>query len=532
MIYMYRRKLPGIREVTVLLLFTLLIFLLFCCCLQVVSMPVYRKPVVGIDSFPGSGKVNIERADELYSNFFKEDSWKKTPDAATLAWGESYTLQALVDLFEATQNRKYLEEVAFRGKRLLSYRDDRRGIKDGSGVSRPGWTTNGDFVVAVGCLTDKKGRQVVCLRSTTFDYNNSTQVRIRPASYGRFNMEVFNDRKNRTEIFDDLSLDPSDQRYIEKIVNDPMAPINARPGKYFEKSHLLRTTKIYPGSILDTALEITLTPVPIAFMGYAGIIYEPLMRFAEIVKKTDALSDLLPVASDFIIAAEETYKDAAARLWRNGPNKDEGYYLCSEKGESFPWDNVGLPFNFLAKHVSTELSLFRLTGRVEYVERSSKMIRFFKNRLQYDPGNNAYIWDYWYEPVTTTGWTQSDSISENMQFLKPFSGPEDVSHAALTVSFVEAGYTMGIGFDAVDLKRFANTLTHNILGKSEFLCSADVAGKGNGNAYFLQVYHYLFLSKADPLVYDLIYNAYSNSDGESLPFLASLLKWKNRMKND
>lgn len=524
---MLRKKLTDIKNRTGLLLFTFFSFLLFICCVQVVSMPVFRKPAVSIDSLPGSGKINIERADNLYNKHFKEDVWKKTPDAATLAWGESYTLQALVDLYSATKNRSYLDEIAFRGKRLLSYRDDRRGIKDGSGESRPGWTTNGDFVVAEGRLVDKNRQPVILLRSTTFDYNNSTQVKISPTSNRRFNMKVFNDRKNRIEMFNDLSLDPSDHRYIEKVVNDPMAPINAKPGKYFEKSHLLRVTKVYPGRELDTLHEITLTPIPIAFMGYAGIIYDPLMQFAEIVRSTESLSDLLPVVSDFITAAEETYKDAASRLWRKGSNKDEGYYLCSEKGESFPWDNIGLPFNFLAKHVSTELALYRLTGHVEYLERSTKMIHFFKNRLQYDEKNDAYVWDYWYEPVTTTGWTQADSISENMQFLKPFSGPEDVSHASLTISFVEAGYKMGIGFNEIDMNRFANTLINNILGKTDLLCSADVAGKGDGKGYFPQVYYFLFLSKVNTVVYDLIYSAYFSSNIESFPFLTALLKWEN-----
>lgn len=480
--------------------------------------------------FSDERKISIERAVELYEKGYKEDPWVQHPDAATLAWGEFYTLQALVDLYEATGNRQHLEEVAFRGDRLLSHRDDRRGVTDGSGKSRPAWSMGQDFVTAEANLLDAAGQPLIELRSTTFDYNNSTRVVVQQLSPSRFTLVVSNERKKRTETFANLSLDLSDDRYIEKIVNDPMAPPQAKSGDYTEKSHLLRVTKVHQGRQL-IAQDLTLTPIPLAFMGYTGIIYDPLMRFAEIVKKNQALSGLLPAAGRFIRAAEETYLDASARLWRNGPGEEEGYYLCSEKGESFPWDNVGLPFNFLAKHVCTELALYRLTGKKEYLDRSVRMINLFKNRLQYHTENDTYSWDYWYEPVTTTGWKPSDNISENIRFLKPFGGPEDISHASITISLVEAGYRMGIGFDKIDMQRFANTLLRNILNEDKATVSSDVAGRGKGQEYFPQIYGYLCLFDGNHQVYDAIREAYLKWDGQSLPFCAALLKWEKKMSS-
>src|SRR5690606_22445651 len=93
--------------------------------------------------------------------------------------------------------------------------------------------------------------------------------------------------------------------------------------------------------------------------------------------------------------------------------KDEGYYVMSEKGESIPADNIGQPFNYLAKHVCTELALYRLTNKSEYLDRSTKIINLFKNRLQYDKEKDLYMWYYWYEPVTTTGWMPEDKLSHN-----------------------------------------------------------------------------------------------------------------------
>lgn len=267
-------------------------------------------------------KISVERAVELYEKGFKEDPWLRRPDAATLAWGEFYTLQALVDLYEATGDRKFLNEVAYRGDRVLSHRDDKRGITDGSGRSRPAWSMGQDFVTAEGVLRDGEGRPVIEFRSTTFDYNNSTKVVLKPLGNFRFTLLVSNNRKKRNETFVNLSLNPSDDRFIEHIVNDPMAPPQAKAGDYSDKSHLLRVTKVYQGR-QPKADSLLLTPIPLAFVGYTGIIYDPLIRFAEIVIKNESLSDLRSTANNFVEAAEETYRDASSRLWRNGPGNDE-----------------------------------------------------------------------------------------------------------------------------------------------------------------------------------------------------------------
>jgi hypothetical protein len=108
----------------------------------------------------------------------------------------------------------------------------------------------------------------------------------------------------------------------------------------------------------------------------------------------------------------------SARLWRNGPNQGEGYYLTCERGESFPADNVGQPINFLGMHTSSQLALYRLTGKKEYLERSEKMARLLKNRLQYNQDSDLYVWTYWYEPMTTTGWKPEDMLSSNVMIYK------------------------------------------------------------------------------------------------------------------
>jgi hypothetical protein len=436
-----------------------------------------------------------------------------------------------MDLYEATHDRQYLQEVAFRGDRLLRHRDDKRGVSDGSGKSRPAWSMGSKYVVAEGKLLDTDGKPLIELRSTPSSNNNLTSVKVIPSEErSRFSLIVTNEFHKRNETFSDLTLNPSDDRYVEKIVNDPLSPYSARAGDYTEKSNLIRVIKVN-GKAKPAAQTIQLTSIPLAYMGYLGIIYDPLMRFAEIVKKDPKLTRMLPAADRFIQAAEESYRDASPRLWRNGPGKDEGYYLTAEKGESFPADNVGQPFNFMAKHVCVELALYRLTGKKEYLERSTRMVNLFKNRLKYVAENDTYIWNYWFEPMTTVGWTPADNISYNVMVFAPAARVEDVSHASLNATMMTAAYRMGIGFDQKDMKRFANTLLKNVLNEERTANRRTVDGKGEYPAYFAALHNWLALAEGDPQVYHALREAYQNWDNQALPFCANLLKWERKISS-
>lgn len=474
--------------------------------------------------------ITKERANELLSQLPAVDPWEEKPDGSSLAWRESSVLRALVDLYEGTNDLKYLKEVAFRGDRLLSHRDDRRGVVDGSGKSRPAWSMGLKYVVAEGQLTDKSGKPVLAIVSTPSAYNDQTKVEIVISKRGqqnRFTIKANNNHFKRDETFNDLSLDPSDERYVEKIVNDPMSPYSARPGKYTDKSNLIRVKVV--NSAMPVKQKITLNSIPLAYMGYVGIIYEPLLRLAELVKSKSELKDLNAAADRLVRAAEESYADATERLWRNGPNKDEGYYLTCEKGESFPADNVGAPFNFQAKHVCAQLALFRLTGKKEYLERSVKMCNLFKNRLIYNAGSDLYVWNYWFEPMTTKGWTPEDSLSANVKYFKPAANVEDISHGTLDISMIVEANRAGVVFSDNDVKRFANTLLNNVLTPDRLGVRRTVDGKMDYPNYFNALHGWLELSGANPEVYKAIRQAYIFNGKETLPFSAKLLKLERKL---
>jgi hypothetical protein len=346
----------------------------------------------------------------------------------------------------------------------------------------------------------------------------------------RFSLKIRNSFWKRDESFSDLSFDPKDERFIEKIVNDPMSPYSTRAGDYTEvKSNLIRV-KI-TGESLPLAQNITLKSIPLAYTGYLGIIYNPMLRMAEYVKSKPDLSVLIPAANRFIQAAEESYKDANARLWRNGPSIGEGYYLTCEKGESFPADNVGQPINFLAMHTSTQLALFRLTGKKEYRDRSEKMSQLLKNRLQYNQEEDLYVWTYWYEPMTTVGWKPEDKLSSNVMFYKGAANMEDSSHGVLDIGMVMAANREGLVFTKQDVMRFSNTLLKNVLLPNRTGIRRAVDGKGGDHAAYFPILHgWLELAAVNPEVYRDIRETYLIRGEENLAFTAELLRWERKMK--
>lgn len=492
-----------------------------------INSEIQIKPGIRADSI----EISRFRADLLISRLPKADPWDARPDGSALAWGESATLETLVDMYEATDDPAYLKEVARRGDRMLTHRDDRSGVKDGSGNSRPAWSMGLKYVVAKGALQDASGKITISIRSTPSSNNNLTIIELIPDSKSnRFGLKLSNSFFKRTETFSNLSINPNDERFIEKIINDPLSPYSTRAGDFSDiKSNLIRVK--VTGPTIPVAQRITLEPITLAYTGYLGIIYHPLLRLAEFARQKSELTELRPAAERFIKAAEESYADASARLWRNGPNQGEGYYLTCERGESFPADNVGQPINFLGMHTSSQLALYRLTGKKEYLERSEKMARLLKNRLQYNQDTDLYVWTYWYEPMTTVGWKPEDMFSSNVMIYKGSPNVEDSSHGVLDIAMVAASNRAGIVFTKEDVMRFSNTLLKNVILPDRSGIHRAVDGKGGDHAAYFPILHgWLELAAANPEVYNEIRKTYLNRGEENLAFTAELLRWERKMK--
>jgi hypothetical protein len=471
--------------------------------------------------------ITREKADELMAQL-RKDPWLVNKDASQLAWGEAAVLNGIVDMYEATGDPKYLRALVQRGDQMLSHRDDRRRVKDWTGKVHKAWSMGVKYTVAEGTLRDASGRDIIRLRSTPYAYNDQTRVQV--TVKGRvFALKVTNEYWKRSETFANLSTDPKSPRYFEKIINNPSPTPGAPAGGCTEISQLIKARPLVKDSDLPRTQQVTLKSLKLAYVGYLGIIYYPLLRFAEIVKADESLKEFLPAADRFTTAADESYEEAKSHF-RNGPGKDEGYYITCERGGPFPYDNLPEPFNYLGMHVSSELALYRLTGKAFYLDQATRMANLFKNRLELVNGDR-YVWYYWYEPLTT-GYSHEDDLSDNYPAMPPKPVIEDNSHATLNIQLVLNAERAGVVFDKTDLRRFANTFLMNIYRRGETTFNARVDGSEGADKYDnVGITGWLPLAEVDPAVYDACRAVYVGRGSDSFTSIARLLKWEKLLSN-
>jgi hypothetical protein len=148
--------------------------------------------------------------------------------------------------------------------------------------------------------------------------------------------------------------------------------------------------------------------------------------------------------------------------------------------------------------------LYQLTGDEAYRERSVKLYRFFKNRLERTP-SDAYVWEY--EP--------NKFVKGKMRVTKC----DDISHASYSLAPVIPACLEGVVFDRNDLHRFARTFTHYIHVGDGIFQAAIGCNPFFNTLYMDRLYAWLPLAQADPTIYELI-RGFLMRNYEKLPPLA------------
>lgn len=160
-------------------------------------------------------------------------------------------------------------------------------------------------------------------------------------------------------------------------------------------------------------------------------------------------------AQEYRERIEECIRDAEP-YWRNGPAGDEGYYHS-------PYLDEVLPLNQQNAIGCVLLEMWRATGNIQYLDKASRLARFFRNRLRTDDPR-LYDWSY-YPKLHQDG-----------------KGSEDISHASLNVEFAARCVADGIVFNRKDAIRFANTWLLKVR-RADGTWAGEVSGRGDGREY-------------------------------------------------
>lgn len=164
------------------------------------------------------------------------------------------------------------------------------------------------------------------------------------------------------------------------------------------------------------------------FIVHTGMITNAPADFVRLVLTQQALqAEFGTSAALYRKKIQECIADAE-EYWRDGPGKDEGYYV----------DPVFelLPLNQQNAMGRVLLTMYQVTGNEQYRNKAERLARFMKKRLRSVP-DGSYDWAYW------------PKASEDGP------GSEDISHASINVDFAARCAAAGIVFTSQDVERFA-----------------------------------------------------------------------------
>ncbi len=265
-----------------------------------------------------------------------------------------------------------------------------------------------------------------------------------------------------------------DTRFLRKLITHSKNIINQRDDNQGRVD--------YRGVSAATWIDINQIPEPYAWVVHSGMITYPMADFVNLVMRTDTLKNKMSAEGKrFLEEAEWLQKEIELTILAHEDQWDtESDVYRFRQTELFGRPNHVLPHNQYATMGRTLLMMSLATGNRDYWQKVTSLAFRFKAALQYVPSDDSYVWEY-----------------------DRFTPVEDLSHGALEVDFAYLCFQHGIVFDAIDMKRFANTFIRNIyLDPLKFADRVD--GSGGINSYLFDTGMWLPISAFDSNIYHAV----------------------------
>ena len=195
-------------------------------------------------------------------------------EAGLYAWGESYFLLALLRMYEAYQDERYLRTFEDRARHLMKTTDHARHVKDYAGRSGKVWRTAGNYTAGHGVLPDGNGTPAIQLRWAGIRSAESTAEVLNVAD-GTFDLVLRNPATTTVVTLPAVSLDPASPTYVVTAVN------NAYNASLRWTAVDLRTAPA--AAPAPAATTIAFKSQYYVFAVHTGMIAFPLARYARMV---------------------------------------------------------------------------------------------------------------------------------------------------------------------------------------------------------------------------------------------------------
>ncbi len=355
--------------------------------------------------------------------------WRSS-DSGILAWSCGQQLAALVDIYQATGERKWLDQlVEYADAMFANLTPNRDGFLS--------WRSRGYSLVPIHLRAAEGNRSAARIEPSELLIRQTTWMRrlvgpeLRAAKPARtsWNYELIWREGNKFEL---------------RRPDGTMAQLVAvdAAGR-FEPLQLVKLRLVGEPVAGDRFVLTVELPKDFDSAVHDGVILTPICRFIALVRDDMDLSTAYGnKAERYLKVIERDLVPKWDKYWRDW---GDGGLLVAPNDPSLAYPGISLPHNQYLAFGNVLVLLHRITGKNQYRKRAAKMARFFKSCLRLN--DDHYEWNYW-DP--TGPWDDRWNKPEDIR-------PEDTGHGSLDISFAIDAADAGIVFDQTDLKRFANT---------------------------------------------------------------------------
>ncbi|RKY92951.1 hypothetical protein DRQ15_00815 [candidate division KSB1 bacterium] len=415
-----------------------------------------------------------------------------------IVWNEAQFMESLLNMYEATKDRKYLAIFVKHADHVLRVRDDRAGRSDYAGRLRPGWQVGGYYTLGIPIIIpDDKGNPALEIQGIHQAGNNHTVVEIIREDSEHFTLLVRNDFRCKEPLevtFKGITLET-----VERTVNADLSP-----------NSWIRVRVVGSAPPASGVYPLKETYKMVLHELHTPIIGIPFLRFADLVFRTPELAIYQSKAREYVQAFEQSFQDYSSS-WREDA---EGGYFVFEPGGKYWASGLPVPYNGLSANGRFLLWLWRVTGNVSYLEKAVSLARKVRAGITFLPDGTVSM-PYWIkDSLPYNGWENRDSDPVNGIYSRSDANHsmEDVSHFSLTLHFMIDAWQMGVVFQEDDLKAVARTFTKRLWkplnAKAEELCNSDWRKgfylahnlDGEGRAYDYAVSAFARLARWEPSI--------------------------------
>ncbi len=362
----------------------------------------------------------------------KEDGggkFYKSTDSSDLGWSESGMLATYYHMYAVTNDTRWLDRIAQHADVVFA-----NATKDSRGHF--GWYTS-KFSKAFAKVAAAKGNKGDGTPASKDLALNGMDI-VPKVTGHRYTLTALGD--NQFSLHDDTTNETVDT----SVVKDARM-LKIKVSEF--EVHLVGDPQ--PG---DKFTVVTTAPESVDYVVHEGMLFWPIASFVETVLADKLLDSRYgDAARRYLKMMDERIIPCWEDRWRDFAGGGGAYLATNVPTHRFP-DTV-LPHNQYLAMGRAFFVLYRITGKKVYLDRATKMARFFHSKLRRT--TDGYIWNYWDpgRPEDASG--------------MPMQRVEDSSHASIDIAFAVDAFEMGVVFTKEDLQLMAATYVKHVWNQSK-----------------------------------------------------------------